>query len=121
MSRKSLILLATLMITVGFVATIAVGHAGMPETITIDKAQDKKPPVIFPHEAHAKDNDCTVCHHKDEGKEEKRSCFECHGKDENIPNPGVASQKENPFHILCKGCHKEQGKGPTKCNECHKG
>ncbi|UCF30530.1 MAG: cytochrome c3 family protein [bacterium] len=120
MTRKLTIFLIAAVMAVAFMGAVAISFADVPETITIDKAQNKKPPVVFPHAAHAKDNDCTVCHHKDEGKEEKRSCFECHGKDENIPDPSVMSAKENPFHILCRECHKEKGQGPTKCNECHK-
>ena len=30
------------------------------------------------------------------------------------------SLKKNPFHMVCIDCHKEQAKGPTKCDDCHK-
>ena len=120
MNRRSVIIL-TLFVTI----ICAAGSAGLvfgeaPAEMTIDGAMNKKPPVVFPHEAHAKENDCTVCHHTAKGKEGIQSCFECHGKDPKANDPSVASAKVNPFHIACKGCHKEQAKGPTKCADCHK-
>ena len=29
------------------------------------------------------------------------------------------SMKKNPFHMLCINCHKQEGEGPTSCNDCH--
>lgn len=94
-------------------------HGDMSDVITINKAQAKKPPVVFAHEKHADDIDCVTCHHTVTKDKKAQSCFECHGKNPEIPKPSSANQKDNPFHIRCKGCHKEQGKGPTKCVECH--
>ena len=121
MSRKVVILLTlfTLIIVSAGLAVVAFGD--MPDVITIDKAQAKKAPVVFPHGTHAKDIECTVCHHTAKSKDDAGSCFECHGKDPNAPDPSSSSTKENPFHIRCRGCHQEQGKGPTKCSDCHKG
>ena len=36
-----------------------------------------------------------------------------------MKTPNQMSLKKNPFHINCVGCHKEQGAGPAKCDECH--
>jgi cytochrome c553 len=120
MKRKTVIILTLLAIVIGSVAMVAVANGDTPEVITIDGAQAKKAPVVFPHKAHAEVNDCVVCHHTAKGQDDVQSCFECHGKDPNAPDPSVSSAKENPFHILCRGCHKEQAKGPTKCGDCHK-
>ena len=120
MKRKTVIILTLLAMAISMAAIAAVAQAGAPDVITIDKAQAKKAPVVFPHKAHSEANDCTVCHHTAKGKDDIQSCFECHGKDPNAPDPSVSSAKENPFHIMCRGCHKEQGKGPTKCGDCHK-
>jgi len=120
MKRKTVIILTLLAMAISLAAVVAVAHGDMPEVITIDKAQAKKAPVVFPHKTHADTNDCVVCHHTSKGKDDVTSCFECHGKDPNANDPSVSSAKENPFHIRCKGCHKEQAKGPTKCGECHK-
>jgi hypothetical protein len=120
MSRKALIMIFALALVAAFAASPAMAETKIPETITIKGAQAKKPPVVFPHGQHAEQFDCVKCHHKAASKEEAASCFKCHGVDPNAPDPSVASAKENPFHIRCRGCHKEQEKGPSKCSGCHK-
>lgn len=59
--------------------------------------------VTFPHQKHQemKEMACTKCHETDKG-----------GK--------IADLDKEWAHKTCKGCHTEMGKGPTKCNECHK-
>ncbi len=119
MSRKISVVLVALMMAIAFAATMAV--AGDPPTqITIDKVADKKPGVPFDHAEHADSIDCLKCHHKDASKESiDKDCFECHGKDPAANDPTSTKSTVNPFHILCKGCHKDEGKGPTKCSDCH--
>ncbi len=56
--------------------------------------------VTFPHKTHQALG-CTKCHATDKGGK-----IEGFGKDW--------------AHKTCKGCHTDMGKGPTKCNECHK-
>ena len=99
MSRKSVIVLTLLALAVSSLAMIAVAQGAAPDIITIDKAQAKKAPVVFPHGEHAEDIECTVCHHSAKGKDDAKSCFECHGKDPNAPDPSAMSSKKNPFHI----------------------
>jgi len=120
MNRKFVILLAALFLATTLGTMLTVAHASGPEVIVIDKVQAKKSAVTFPHKQHQETLECTVCHHSAKAPAEAKSCFECHGKDPNAPDPTVSKQKENPFHIKCAGCHKEQAKGPTKCKECHK-
>lgn len=120
MKGKAVIIFTLFAMIIFSAAIVAIAHGGAPDVITIDKAQDKKPPVVFPHKAHVERTDCTICHHTATGKDDAKSCFECHGKDPNAPDPSAMSAKKNPFHIMCKGCHKEEAKGPTKCGECHK-
>jgi len=59
--------------------------------------------VSFPHKKHQdmKEMTCTNCHETDKG-----------GK--------IADLGKDWAHKTCKGCHTDKGKGPTKCNECHK-
>ncbi len=59
--------------------------------------------VTFPHKMHQemKEMACTKCHETDQG-----------GK--------IADLGKDWAHKTCKGCHTEMGKGPVKCNECHK-
>ena len=80
MKRKTVIILTLLAMAISMAAIAAVAQAGAPDVITIDKAQAKKAPVVFPHKAHSEANDCTVCHHTAKGKDDIQSCFECHGK-----------------------------------------
>ncbi|MGQ9494802.1 MAG: cytochrome c3 family protein [Thermoanaerobaculaceae bacterium] len=97
-----------------------------PETLTLDKAQAKQPPVAFPHKIHADKYACDSCHHTQKGlsaKAEKvESCASCHLDPEKaeIPSMRQVSLTKNPFHTSCINCHKKEAKGPTKCAECHK-
>ena len=55
--------------------------------------------VTFKHETH-KAVDCTKCHADAKG--------------------GKIELGKDKAHALCMDCHKTGGKGPAKCNECHK-
>ena len=112
-----------------FTATLALAH--YPETIKIDEAQSKQPPVNFEHAKHGtRAKNCGVCHHtqKDLTKEialankvDVKKCSTCHlnpAKAE-IPSMKEMSMTKNPMHIRCIGCHKEEKKGPTVCTQCH--
>ncbi|MFA5516455.1 MAG: hypothetical protein WDA20_09220 [Desulfuromonadales bacterium] len=68
-----------------------------PETIVL---QAKNGNVTLSHKEHAQRMDCSTCH--GEGAPGKIEGF-----------------SKDPAHKLCQGCHKEQGAGPTKCQECH--
>jgi hypothetical protein len=112
MSRKLAVILIAIAVAMAFVASMAVA-ADPPDQVTITKTGDKKSEVTFPHSKHAESFDCFKCHHASKAKEEIKGCLECHGKDEEAPAP------KDAYHDQCRGCHKEQAKGPTKCKECH--
>lgn len=124
--KKLVSLLAIL--AFALVATYAMAAQTPPETVTIKAAQAKKGPVEFPHAKHMKLVDkCSTCHHTNEGLtaanvEGVKACSECHLDPAEATTPSMRemSMKKNPFHELCINCHKEQGKGPTKCADCHK-
>lgn len=59
----------------------------------------KKGPVTFNHKAHQAKTECKTCH--GEGA------------------PAKIALDMSSAHKLCKGCHADKGKGPTKCNDCH--
>ena len=120
MIRKAVIAITVLFVSAAFMLPLTAAEQKVPETVTIEKAQNKKPPVTFPHLKHSEQINCLKCHHDAKSNADAQSCFVCHGTDPAAPDPAVASANENPFHIRCKGCHKEQGKGPTKCKDCHK-
>ena len=113
--KKFAMLLAVVMIAVFSASGIVA--AGAPESVTIKEVQKTKPPVVFPHKAHAEKLGikCAECHHKGEaGKEQK--CFDCHKAEKK----GDAVSLKDAMHGKCKACHQKEKKGPTKCDECHK-
>jgi hypothetical protein len=67
-----------------------------------------------------------ACHHTNEGLTadsggEVEKCTACHLDPEDAATPSCSemSPKKNPYHLNCMGCHKTEGKGPTKCDDCH--
>jgi len=68
-----------------------------PETVTFEASMGA---VTFDHAGHMGRLDCSACHPTD-------------------PPEKIVLDKDKA-HALCKGCHQEQGAGPTKCTECHK-
>ncbi len=90
----------------------------------------KKTPVEFNHEEHGKTVKCLECHHKsaDEaklksGEEKPKVCTaqDCHGPAEKVVDGKKMPDSEDAYHTNCKGCHKKEKKGPTKCKQCHPG
>ncbi len=114
--KKFAMLMAVVMVTVFSAGVIVAGNA--PEKATINEVQKIKPPVVFPHKAHAdRIKNCAECHHKDAaGKEQK--CFNCHKAEK----AGAAVALKDAMHTKCKGCHSKDAtkKAPTKCDGCHK-
>lgn len=63
--------------------------------------------VIFDHLKHSnhfKEDDCILCHRT--SKPTKANVLT------RFDNHRIA-------HYFCKGCHRETGRGPTECHECH--
>ena len=117
MTRKLAVIMIAVAVAVAFAASMAIA-GDPPGTVTIDKVAAKKPGVTFDHATHSETIDCLKCHHKAASKDDIKGCFECHGTDPAATDP-TSSKKDNPFHALCKECHKAEAKGPTKCDECH--
>ncbi len=112
--KKFAMLMAIVMVTVFSASVIVAGNA--PETVTIKEVQKSKAPVVFHHKAHAElIKNCAECHHKDAAGKEQ-ACFECHKAEKK----GDSASLKDALHDKCKGCHQKGGKGPTKCNDCHK-
>ena len=121
MSKKIVLCLAVLAMVCGFSAISMAGEG--PENITIDTPK-KKSTVPFPHWAHQASAECGDCHHSKnaDGSQgayvagQAGKCSSCH--DGSLANKKVATAKK-AAHVNCKGCHKAEKKGPTKCGECH--
>ena len=98
--------LSLILITLFAICTFAI--AAGPETV---KYESKMGTVTFNHAAHATQiNDCGICHHTDE----KVACGTCH-----LAKTGDAPKAKDAYHKQCKGCHKAEKAGPTKCKACH--
>ncbi|AMD92913.1 cytochrome c3 family protein [Desulfomicrobium orale] len=90
--------------------------------------------LLYSHEDHAAQHDCTECHHGPDIEAEPGACNQCHGAEaeENMPSLREAVHaKCNTCHEDmfeeqlkgCKGCHeilpgKAEGPQPS-CNSCH--
>jgi len=112
MSRKLAVIMIAIAVATVFAAAMAVA-GDPPDQITIEKSGDKYSAVTFSHAGHAETIDCLACHHASKTKEEIKGCLECHGKD------ASASNAKDAFHDNCRGCHKDEGQGPTGCRDCH--
>lgn len=107
--KKAAVLIALLFGLV--VAGIAFANNGPAK---IDFPGGKKGVVHFEHAKHQASETCGDCHHGEGHSEYKEGmaigkCVTCH----------EGKKVKKAFHTNCKGCHKEKGAGPTKCNDCH--
>lgn len=102
------------------------GPADMTLQATVDAAKKPKP-AIFPHKKHQDSGlECGACHHG-KGADGKQTpyaagmkiekCETCHNKAAGMGKK--LSTFKDVAHTNCKGCHKAQKKGPTKCAGCH--
>jgi cytochrome c553 len=103
---KKLLILLTATVIVSFVTTAVIAATNGPSEV---KFTPKMGTVTFNHTAHQGLTECATCHHTGDYAQ----CKSCHGVNDNAP------KAKNAFHKLCKDCHKESKKGPTKCKECH--
>ena len=96
---------------VAFVCTalVAVAQEKGAAQIKLDKA--KMGVVTFEHAQHQSLTDCKTCHHTGT----YAACDSCHGDKAD----GKKLDYKKAIHENCQGCHKKEGKGPTKCKECH--
>jgi hypothetical protein len=69
----------------------------IPQEITLEASYGN---VTFPHGMHADSSACSVCH------------------GDGVPEDFDITKEV--AHKLCKGCHKDEGAGPTGCKGCHK-
>jgi len=63
--------------------------------------------VIFSHSVHMKSLN-------------EQECIRCHRIEHpNLKNIQSRFEDHRIAHSFCKGCHREQGKGPSECHQCH--
>ena len=77
--------------------TAVTAKASGPDEVVLEASYGK---VTLPHAMHA----------------EAYACSNCHGDSA----PGAMELGKDAAHTLCRGCHKDEGVGPTGCKDCHK-
>jgi DnaJ-class molecular chaperone len=124
--KKKLVVFAVMLAMgcVGVFASRTFAENKGPETVTLDYNKAKKKVENFNHKKHQEEivkGDCKVCHHKKEEGKDARTCASCHAdKSQEIKDSkGKVMKIQDAYHERCKGCHKKEKKGPTKCKECH--
>jgi hypothetical protein len=70
------------------------------------KFKSSKGDVTFDHDLHVREmkND---------------ACLPCHRVQSPTPEYVSSRFEERTAHSFCRGCHRQKGKGPTECHECH--
>lgn len=48
------------------------------------------------------------------------SCIPCHRTETPTRQRTMTRFDQRIAHYFCKGCHREKGRGPVECHECHK-
>ncbi len=48
------------------------------------------------------------------------SCLPCHKTETPTKAHTMTRFDQRIAHYFCKGCHREKGRGPVECHECHK-
>ena len=86
------------LVIAAILVAFATSAALAADTVVIEA---KNGNITFNHKAH-QDNlkDCKICH--------------------GDAKPGKIELDKEKAHALCKDCHTKNGKGTTKCGECHK-
>jgi hypothetical protein len=121
----------TMLVAVALLLLLAPGAFSQDSVVTLNYGDDgvhQRPPVRFPHEAHAGKFDCVRCHHDFDsrlnnrgGEDSARPCTNCHG---NAAGRRPIPALTDAFHEQCKQCHealrgRELKSGPVMCGECH--
>ncbi len=104
--------LACTAIAVLFTTTFAIAE----HDIISRRIRPSKDVLVFPNSK----GEVVFSHKKHLSSLSKGECLNCH-KVENPSIENIQSRFENHrvAHSFCKGCHRELGKGPTECHQCH--
>lgn len=107
----------TAIIVTVLLSTILSGAAlSAPADIFSRPVSPAKDLLVFP----SAKGEVVFSHRKHLRSLKQDQCIRCH-RIENPTLEQIQSRFENHrvAHSFCKGCHREMGKGPTECHECH--
>jgi DnaJ-class molecular chaperone len=88
---------------------LVVAAAAVLFAVTASAANAPAEPKVLP----AKQGNVTFKHDTHKAVE----CAKCHGAGE---PKAIGKMEKDKAHALCKKCHEDGKKGPTKCVDCHK-
>lgn len=60
-------------------------------------------------------------HERHQDRMKAESCLPCHKTKTPTREHTMSRFNKQIAHSFCKRCHKENGRGPTECHECHNG
>lgn len=60
-------------------------------------------------------------HDLHKAKMEADACLPCHKTNTPTKDHTMTRLDQRAAHSFCKGCHREKGRGPVECHECHRG
>lgn len=58
-------------------------------------------------------------HERHQSRMKTESCLPCHKTPTPTKEHTMTRFDQRGAHSFCKGCHRESGKGPVECHECH--
>jgi hypothetical protein len=107
---------ASIIVSILMSTLISVRALAAPEDIFTRTVSPAKDLLIF----HSAKGEVVFSHSKHLKSLKQDQCIRCH-RIENPTLEQIQSRFENHriAHSFCKGCHREMGKGPTECHECH--
>ena len=59
-------------------------------------------------------------HNRHQAEMKAESCIPCHKTKTPTRELTMTRFDQRVAHYFCKGCHREKGRGPVECHECHK-
>jgi hypothetical protein len=110
--------------TIRFIAAASLGlilaATGVAPAATADifnrTITPAKNEILFPNSK----GEVVFSHRKHLGSLKNEQCILCHRTDKpTLENIQTRFENHRVAHNFCKGCHRELGKGPTDCHQCH--
>lgn len=59
-------------------------------------------------------------HEQHQAEMKVESCLPCHKTKTPTKEHTMSRINQQTAHTFCRGCHRDKGRGPVECHECHK-
>jgi hypothetical protein len=109
-------IIGSITISAVLIVSVVASVLAAPADIFTRKINPAKNLLIFPNNK----GEVIFSHSKHLQSLSQDQCILCH----RVENPTLESiqtrfDNHRVAHTFCKGCHREMGKGPTECHQCH--